>query len=273
MSDNPLKQYFRRPAIYINLPSGKNGYTPDVVDGANNELAVYPMTAIDEITSRTPDALYNGQAVVDIVKSCIPAIKDPWKLKSIDLDTIFIAIRIASSGETMDINCVCPKCNAESKFGVNLTQLLSAQKKINYDTPLAVRELKIKFKPLTLDETNKNSLAQYEVQKMLAELSAMEDGPEKDKYTKSALDQLAKMTAEIIVSTIEYIQTPEAIVSDRNHINEFMTNCDRQLNTNIRNYSVKLREDSMLPPLQFKCFQCQENYEQPLILNITDFFD
>lgn len=273
MSDNPLKQYFRRPAIYITLPSGKNGYTADVVDSSNNELPVYPMTAIDEITSRTPDALYNGQAVVDIIKSCIPSIKNPWRVKSVDLDTIFIAIRIASSGETMDINCVCPKCSAESKFGVNLTQLLSQQKKINYDTPLVVRDLRIKFKPLTLEETNKNSLTQYEIQKMLAELSAMEEGPEKDKHTKSSLDHLSKLTAEIIVGTIEYIQTPEAIVTDRNHITEFMNNCDRQLNTNIRNHSVKLREDSMLPPLQFKCIQCQENYEQPLVLNITDFFD
>ena len=31
---------------------------------------------IDEITFKTPDALLNGQATVDVIQSCIPNIKD-----------------------------------------------------------------------------------------------------------------------------------------------------------------------------------------------------
>lgn len=273
MSDNPLKQYFRRPAIYINLDTGPDGYSPEIVEPTpNSEFPVYPMTAIDEITSRTPDALYNGQAMVDIIKSCIPSFKNPWEIKATDLDTILIAIRIASNGENMDVTCLCPKCETENKFGVNLTQLLTVKRKGNYQKPLTVRDLKIKFRPLTLKETNKNNLIQYEVQKMLVEFNNIDNEEEKSKQTKHALAQLSTLTTEIIASTIEYIQTPETIVTEQEFIKEFMAQCDRQLNTLIREQSIKLREETMIPPLQIQCLNCHHAFEQPLILNITDFF-
>ena len=62
---NPLQQYFRRPAIYLRLPSEGNGYPEGSINLPDNgEVPVYPMTTIDEITSRTPDALFNGTVVV-----------------------------------------------------------------------------------------------------------------------------------------------------------------------------------------------------------------
>ncbi len=69
MNNNPLKQYFRRPAVYMKLPSAGKDYEPGVIDmPETGELPVYPMTAIDEITTRTPDALFNGTALVELVR-------------------------------------------------------------------------------------------------------------------------------------------------------------------------------------------------------------
>jgi hypothetical protein len=72
------------------------------------ELPVFPMTAIDEITYRTPDALFNGQAVVNVIQSCIPDIRDAWKTPGADLNAILVAIRIASYGHDMDMTVKCP---------------------------------------------------------------------------------------------------------------------------------------------------------------------
>ena len=48
---NPLRQFFRQPAIYLRLPSGGNHWPEkDIVMTPNKELPVLPMTAIDEIT-------------------------------------------------------------------------------------------------------------------------------------------------------------------------------------------------------------------------------
>ena len=79
MDNNPLKQYFRRPSVYMKLPSNGQGYPEGSLEmPENGELPVYPMTAIDEITARTPDALFNGTAVAELITSCVPNIKDPW---------------------------------------------------------------------------------------------------------------------------------------------------------------------------------------------------
>lgn len=57
-SANPLKQFFRQPAIYLRLPSNGDFWPAGSLQMTpNSELPVYPMTAIDEITYRTPDAL------------------------------------------------------------------------------------------------------------------------------------------------------------------------------------------------------------------------
>ena len=148
--NNPLKQYFRRPAIYLKLPSQGKFYPEGTINFTDNgEIPIYPMTAIDEITSKTPDALFNGTAMVDLIKSCAPNIIDPWQMPITDMDPILIAIKIASLGNDMEINSQCPKCSAENTYSVNLSGILSQMKPANYDIDLELGELKIKFKPLT----------------------------------------------------------------------------------------------------------------------------
>lgn len=273
MSNNPLQQYFRRPAIYIQLPSKGRFYSSADVDiPPDGEIPVYPMSAIDEITSRTPDALFNGHAVVDIIKSCVPAIKNPWKINTIDLDVILIAIKIASSGENMDIMSTCPACEVESKFGINMTGLLASRRDVDYSKTLKIRDLNIKFRPLTYEETNKTNLAQYEIQKLLKNLNEIEDPETKAKASKQTMEYLNNITAEIISNTIESIQTPETTVTDKQFIREFLENSDRQTSASIRDYSMALREESDLKPMDIKCISCGHQYKQQLMLNVSDFF-
>ena len=78
----------------------------------------------DEIRFKTPDALMNGEGVVEVIQSCVPSIKDAWQVKSYDLDTILIAIRIATYGETMDINFTVPIANEQASHTLNLPAIL-----------------------------------------------------------------------------------------------------------------------------------------------------
>ena len=80
--NNPLRQFFRRPAVHISLPSGGESYGPEDIEWPDEgkELPVYPMTAIDEITTKTPDALFNGEATFSLISSCAPDIGDPREM-------------------------------------------------------------------------------------------------------------------------------------------------------------------------------------------------
>ena len=131
---NPLKKYFRQPKVYITLPSKGRFYNPDSIDmPESQELPVFAMTARDELTMQTPDALLNGQATVDLIKSCMPNILDPWQMPSIDLDASLIAIRIATYGEEMDITTKEPGTGEEKSFAVDLRQLLNKLVTVEYD--------------------------------------------------------------------------------------------------------------------------------------------
>ena len=125
-TNNPLGQYFRQPSIYLTLPS-RGRYWPDssLELPATGEIPVLPMTTRDEVTLRTPDALMNGAGIVDVVHSCCPNIKDAWKMPSIDVDAVLIAIRIASYGHGMDLDTNCPYCKEENRHGADLRTILS----------------------------------------------------------------------------------------------------------------------------------------------------
>jgi hypothetical protein len=273
MSNNPLQQYFRRPALYLKLPSGGEGYPENSIDlPENGELPVYPMTAIDEITARTPDALYNGVAVVELIKSCVPAIKDPWQVLQIDLDPILLAIKMATNGSTMEIDTMCPECNETSKFDVNLTAILTEFKPGNYNTQLKIGELSIKFQPLTYKKINATTSVQFDIQRALRIIQDMPDGEERSHKSSELLTQMNNVAMELIIETIEYISSPAGTVLDKNYIKEFLENVDLATYEKIKDISLELKKMSDTKPLKFKCIHCSHEYEQPFNVNVTDFF-
>jgi len=273
MDNNPLKQYFRRPAVYFRLPSEGKGYMLGVIDlPENGELPVYPMTALDEITVRTPDALFNGSAVTELIKSCVPAIKNPWRLNSNDLDAVLIAIRAASGQDTLEISTVCPKCDTPSTYALALNAVLAQLKQGDYDTELLVNDLKIKFRPLSYKEMNEASIEQFKIQKTYGNLEQITDVDEKNKKTQEAIRAITEVTMKIISDTIEYIETPSGRVEEKQFIDDFLRNCDGSVYVAIRDHNAKLKNSTELKPLDVKCGNCSHQYEQPYTLNASDFF-
>jgi hypothetical protein len=273
LSNNPLQQYFRRPAIYIKLPSGGKFYAPSVITmPESGELPVYPMTAIDEITVKTPDALFNGSAVADIIKSCIPDIKEPWSINTIDLDAILIAIKTASNGNSMEINSICPECTEVSDYSINLISLLTQIKPGDYDSELSIDDLLIKFRPLTYKEINAASIEQVDIQRKFSTLDQESDETIRIKKTVEALKEVTEITIKILTQVIEYIKTPNAFVDNKTFIEDFLNNCDKNLYLKIRDHNAELRAYSEIKPIKLKCIKCQNEYEQTLTLNQSDFF-
>ena len=271
---NPLSQYFRQPSIYIRLPSqGQNYPAGTLVMPANGELPVYPMTAIDEITYRTPDALFNGQATVNVIQSCVPNIKDAWAVPSIDLDTILIAIRIASYGHDMEFATTCPACNDTSERSIDLRTMLDALRAPDYAAHVSHGDLSIYFRPLNYKNLNDNSALQYEQQKLLQVIPDSTIS-EADKMTAltQAFKSLTEITIRSLAISITAIKTPQALVSEPAHIEEFLKNCERDLFNQIRDHVLRLREQSELQPLKLECTACNHQYQQALTLDMASFF-
>lgn len=275
MENNPLSQYFRQPAIYIRLPSQGQFYPKDALDPADNgEYPVLPMTTIDEITYRTPDALFNGSAVVSVIQSCVPNIKNAWHVPSIDIDTILVAIRIATYGHNMDITTGCPKCETETDYAVDLRRVMERISAPDFATPLQLGDLRVYFRTIDYKKINENSMRQFEDQKMMQVLqdASIEDA-EKVTQLGDVLKKITEFTNQALAQSIDMVETPQARVDNAAHILEWLGNCDRNTFIKVRNHIIKIKNESELQPLHITCGHCSNEYDQMFTLDMTSFFE
>jgi hypothetical protein len=274
MSNNPLRQYFRQPAIYIRLPSKGQFYPQGAINlPPTGELPVYPMTAIDEITYRTPDALFNGQATVNVLSSCVPDIGDHWSTPAMDIDTLLIAVRIASYGHDMEFGTKCPKCGNECEHTVDLRMVMDQMRTPDYNKSVKSGDMEIFFRPMTYKNINDNNAMQYENQKLLQMLPDSEI-PESDKIgaLSAAFKRITDVTVRALAQSIAAVKTPQALVSEPEYIEELLKNCDRELFNRIRDHIVDLKSQAEMRPMSLTCPECKNQYEQAITLDMTSFF-
>lgn len=275
-STNPLAKHFRQPAIYIKLPSNGEGYPPGALNiPPNGELPVFPMTAMDEIMSRTPDALFNGSATVKLIQSCLPNIINPWEVTNVDLDLILTSIRVATFGHEMEMTVKCPSCEEEDNYAIDLRNIIDNIKKPNYAETANLHGLEIYFRPLTYKELNESSQKQFEQQKMLqvsSDENSTASAEEKLKLMGQALENLTSLTIDTMVSSISAINSNEEVVSDKIHIKEFLQNTEKKVFDAIRDHLSSIREQGELKPLQFTCNSCKHEFTSPFTLDQSNFF-
>lgn len=271
---NPLKQYFRQPAIYMRLPTGGKYWAEGTIDiPQNGEIPVYPMTAIDEITYRTPDALFNGQAVASVIQSCIPNVKNAWAAPTPDINSMLVAIRLASYGHELEISSTCPSCDTAEDYAIDLRQILDQLKLPDFESTLQYGDLEIAFTPVSYEHQNSSNQSQFEEQQMIQSVTGS-DLPEEEKLKRlnDAMRRITEFTIEALKWSIAGIRTPGAIVSEQEYIKEFLLNCDRKLFNIIRDHVIDLRKVSDLKPLDIKCGNCSHEYQQTVTLDMTSFF-
>jgi len=273
-STNPLKNYFRQPALYIRLPS-EGKYWPDnsLEIPPNGELGVLPMTALDEISYRTPDALFNGDAVVKVVESCVPAIKNAWHMPGIDLNTVLVAIRIASDGNEIDLTTKCPKCNTEATYGVDLRRIIDQITPGDFSQSIKHGDMEIYFKPMSYQDQHRINLMQFEQQRALQIVTtAQGNEDERSKQLDKILSEITKITQQAVKFSIAAVRTPQDVVTDHAFIEEFLQNCNGKLFNQIRDHAIKLRTADDLKPIEIDCPECGNHYKQEFILDNALFF-
>ena len=273
--DNPLRKYFRQAVIHLRLPSGGKFYPPGAIDlPPNGEIPILPMTAVDEITSRTPDALFNGSAVVNVLASCVPNILDPWVIPATDFNALLAAVRIASYGHEMEISSVCPKCGQTHQYSIDLRSALDQVRMPDYDTPAVIGDLNCFFVPMTYKQLNEVSQVQFEDQKLMQIINSSET-TEEEKMTKlgEAFKRITYLTVRSIAQSIGAIKTANLMVTDTEQIEEFLINTPKDVFNRLKEHAIKLREATELAPVNIICDGCQNEYKQEFTLDMSNFFE
>ena len=274
LPNNPLTQYFRQPAIYIRLPSGGKFYPTGTLQmPPNSELPVLPMTSVDEITYRTPDALFNGTATVNVIKSCVPSIRDPWVMPSTDIDAVLVGIRIASYGHEMEIGTTCPACNEADEISVDLRRVNDMISVGNYDQVLNIGDLEIYFKPITYRTVNQNNQVQLEQQQAMQLINSDADEKIKIDQLNKSIAVINETTLHTVAQSIAAIKTPQAMVTETEFIVDFLKNCDSKKFNQLRDYVIGLKQASEVKPLDLTCKECDHKYKQAFTLDLSSFFE
>lgn len=272
--NNPLQKYFRQPKIFISLPSKGMFYPPGSLVGDYNSVPVFAMTGMDEIVMKTPDALFSGEATIKLIESCCPYIKDAHNVPSLDIDALLIAIRIATFGEIMTISKKCKECEHENDYEVSLPAILDQINNKKFDNQVAVDDLVITLRPLSYKEMSDFNIENFKLQKMLYQLSQAENSEEE---TQAAIDKiyltLAEIQGSLILTSIESVKTPEAVVTDRAFIAEWLSNTIKDTYNKIKEHLEKVKAAWTLPPLETKCTNCGHQDKIEISLDQSSFFE
>ncbi len=253
VSPNPLLGLMRQPKIYIRLPSNGEFWEDGSLEvSENGEYPVYSMTAQDELKLKIPDALMNGQAVVDVIQHCMPNVKNAWKIPNIDMDVILIAIRIATYGEKMSVPLKLGE-DVDYEYELDL-RLVTDQlmQTIMWDPVIPVNEnLTIYVRPITYKVMTQGALQTFETQKIIQVVND-ESVSDEDKIRifKESFAKLNKLTLGIVSDSIYSIESVNGSTSDRKHIQDFMDNVDKEIFDKVKGHIDRLREHNAIKPLK-----------------------
>ena len=280
---NPLQKYFRQPKIYLTLPSKGHWYPEGAIEMTENgELPVYAMTAKDELMFKTPDALLNGQSVVDVIQSCIPAIKNAWAVPSIDVDAILIAIRIATYGEKMEIKTRVPGAMTDRAFDLDLRVLLDRYQNITYENVVnlgANKEFKVTLRPQTYQEFTRTAIKTFEEQRIATVVndSEMNDTEKLEKFAVS-FNKLTEVTLDMVINGVVQVQVGDDVVVDRNHIAEFLKNADKNFFSGVTEHMEAQKKKFDVEPFKVQTTEAEQaegapkEFEVPITFDQANFF-
>lgn len=277
---NPLKKYFRQPKIYVSLPSKGKFYGLNSLEETDTgQLPVFPMTARDEITMKTPDALVNGQATVEVIQSCIPNIKNAWDIPTIDLDIILVALRVASYGETMEVKIKTPVTKEEKTYSLNLVNILNDLSIIEYNNVIELDDMTVYIRPLTYRDFTKTSMKAFEEQKIFKILNN-EKISEDEKLLKfnESFKKLTDITITTLEKSIMRIDIDGVSVTDPNHIKEYVDNADKKFYRSVIEHVEKEKAKFSIKPLVVNATEEEialgvpETFEVPITFDQSNFF-
>ena len=278
---NPLNKYFRKPAISISLPTQGEFYAPGALTFDNDkELNVFPMTARDEMMMNSPDALMNSSATIDVIKSCVPGIRDPWSMPVIDLDTVLLGVRIASLGESMDISVIVPKVEETIAYTVDLRVMMDQIDRAKFD-PYVVLEptLTVKVKPMSYRQLTNLQLRTYEQQRMITQVAQGKmSASEKNKEFNEIFNRMTNLTLDNMKEAVLEINADGDVITENTYISEFVDNMQAEMASKIRTHIDSQNSLGKIKPITVQVPEdmvkkgAPTTFGSPLSLDNSNFF-
>jgi hypothetical protein len=280
---NPLINFMRQPKIYIRLPSGGEYWSNgSLIPTETGEYPIYSMTAKDELMLKVPDALMNGQAVVDVIQNCMPNVKNAWAIPAIDLDVILIAIRIATYGEKMTTPLTFGD-DIEMEYSVDLRSVMDTlMNQITWESIVPINaDLTLYVKPITYKQLTESAIQTFETQKLMQ--VANDDSMSEENKVKVFKESFAKLTAVtigMISASIYKVDSSQGSTDNPKFIKEFIDNADKDIFNKVQEHLEQLKTVNSIKPIVVSVTEemraagiTNDTIEVPLVFDASTFFE
>lgn len=267
---NPLLSAVKLPGRTMQLPSRGALYHDGEIDNAAAEVHIQPMSALDEITLKNSDLLFNGEALDQIVKTCAPAIKKPGELYARDIDALMMMLRLVTYGPEFSIKVAhdCEKSllppregqegdrYKENDYIVNIERIIMSMKLLD-PTDAATQYV------TTLDNGQTVRVAPVRYKDLI---SLYHDTMAK-KDTLTAEDIKTSLIKNIVmmVDEVDGITDKRLIEEWATHLTTKQSNAIAGIAENANNWGP----DSMA---EIACHECGAHFKVELPLNPISFF-
>lgn len=276
LRQNPLKQYFRQFKLYIKLPSGTSYYPDGSIKFTDTgELGIMPMTGQDELILKNPDALLNGEALTEVIRSCVPAVLEPRRLLTNDIDAIITAVRYATYNDTLETEIKCPACGQNNLFKINLQHALDGMTFLDPEYVINLESgLSIFVKPYGFPELLRGLHAQFEQSKLERSISNERiTEEERLKIFSSSFKALGQVTYDLMCNSIVKVvdESRNVNIDDRAFIREFLLNIDKKSIDKISDLLKEINQIGIKRSFNAKCEKCEHVWESEIDFNPVNF--
>ena len=279
MTEKTLKDFYRSPKLYVQLPTGGKFYKEDTIDWPEtNELPVYAMTPKDELTIRNPDALLNGDAVLRLIKSCVPDIKIPENIVAPDMELLLVAIRAASEKDRkFTVNENCPECDAENSFDLDLSVAVQDFEDIGARSDFNLSNgLKVTIKPANYLYSIQTAKQMLEQANLLGKITNEEYTHENERLSNigKAFEKMAQYNYAVLVNSIDSISIPDSdvVVTDYEEILQFIDNVEAKIGKELDEAVSSVNNGGINKIHKTACPECDHEYEIPVDFDPVSFF-
>jgi hypothetical protein len=281
MANNPLQKHFRRPALWIKLPTSGRWYQDGSVNiNHEGQVRIFGLTAKDDIMLNTPDALLNGHALETVIQSCVPDVRNVKSLMQPDLDAIFLGIKAATNSGQFEIERKCEACEHVNNFAVQCNHLID-QTTFVEDSDCMVMigsDLHIHIKPYSYEMRTILIQKQLEEQRTLTTIEQdgeITDDMERASILARSIETLTELTFKLVANSIAQIDilgTEPTAVTDQQHIAEWLMNVDKSTADAVINAVNDLNKIGPPKETPAQCENCSHQWTEKLSFDPALFF-
>lgn len=276
VKNNPLKGYFRQYKAYIKLPSAGGYYNKNTLTlNESGEVGILPMTGKDEIILKNPDALLNGEALIEVISSCVPAVKNPRQLLSNDIDALITAIKAVTFDDKIESESTCPACNHTNSFKVNMNYALDNMTYLDPEYVVNLPSgLSVFVKPYGFNEVVNGLRAQFEQSKITKNLlDESKSEEQKIKILGMSIKELTLITYQLLTSSVIKIvdESKNINVDNPAFIKDFLNNVEKSDIDLISETLTKINKIGIQRTFTASCEKCKHEWTTEMDFNPVNF--